>query len=71
MRLSGEVAAEDVAEALRLFKVSTMAASETDDNNKGGDLMRGVKEAEREEYVSERDEVKPKSEGDCENENEE
>jgi len=38
MRLSATVAAEDVAEALRLFKVSTMAASETDATN-GQDLL--------------------------------
>ena len=51
MRLSAEVAAEDVAEALRLFKVSTMAASETDANNGSSDLMRGVKASDREDYV--------------------
>ncbi len=37
MRLSSQVHAEDVAEAMRLFKVSTMAA-----NTAGGDLLHGT-----------------------------
>lgn len=37
MRLSSQVQAEDVAEAMRLFKVSTMAASAA-----GGDLLHGT-----------------------------
>ena len=35
MRLENEVQAEDVAEALRLFKVSTMAANATDGRGSG------------------------------------
>ena len=36
MRLDSDVRAEDVAEALRLFKVSTMAANAADQNMAGG-----------------------------------
>jgi DNA replication licensing factor MCM5 len=51
MRLSSEVAAEDIAEALRLFKVATMAASETDSNN-GQDLLRAAGEgADKDAYI--------------------
>ena len=50
MRLSAEVAAEDVAEALRLFKVATMAASETDATN-GQDLLQSASGPTRDEYA--------------------
>lgn len=36
MRLDDEVKSEDVTEALRLFRVSTMAANATDQNSAGG-----------------------------------
>jgi DNA replication licensing factor MCM5 len=50
MRLSSEVAAEDIAEALRLFKVATMAASETDSNN-GQDLAKAGEGQDRDAYT--------------------
>ena len=50
MRLENEVQSEDIAEALRLFKVSTMAANSVDNKgtptgsevNGGGSILRGV-----------------------------
>ena len=39
MKLSKDVEPEDVREALRLFKVSTMAARETDSNGTDGGLL--------------------------------
>ncbi|GMH87538.1 hypothetical protein TL16_g10888 [Triparma laevis f. inornata] len=49
MRLAAEVAAEDIAEALRLFRVATMAASETDSNN-GQDLLAAANGPNRDDY---------------------
>ena len=50
MRLEDEVQSEDIAEALRLFKVSTMAANSVDDQgtpsgsdaNGSGSILRGA-----------------------------
>jgi len=50
MRLASEVEAQDIAEALRLFKVATMAASETDSNN-GQDLARAGEGQDRDSYT--------------------
>ncbi|GMI47778.1 hypothetical protein TrCOL_g5859 [Triparma columacea] len=50
MRLKAEVEAQDIAEALRLFRVATMAASETDANN-GQDMVRAAEGGNREEYL--------------------
>jgi len=50
MRLAAEVEAQDIAEALRLFRVATMAASETDANN-GQDMLRASEGGNREDYL--------------------
>lgn len=50
MRLAAEVEAQDIAEALRLFRVATMAASETDANN-GQDMMKAAEGGNREDYL--------------------
>lgn len=49
MRLDEDVKAEDVAEALRLFKVSTMAANAADQNMSGGMGLGGGGEASHQE----------------------
>lgn len=51
MRLSGEVTAQDVQEALRLFKVSTMAAAQA--GSTAGDLGSLRPETQREVHRAE------------------
>lgn len=49
MRLDSDVRAEDVAEALRLFKVSTMTANAADQNMQGGVGLGGGGSTQQEE----------------------